>query len=219
MRSIRLLAVLLSIGIITPVFAANPDFKDWERSPQGYFMTKAEHQEWSAIKTQEDAQKFIDQFLAKRGPTFAADVAARAAKADQYFTIGKTPGSKTLRGKVVILFGPPTSADTADITNTSSVHTDSPAMAAAYSGGSAGTSNTGSDPGGTGEMNEGARTMGGASITRNYHFVYASTPGGPLDVIVSADINTGKDQARDRKTAKQLDAAFEAAAQASIKTK
>jgi len=92
-------------------------------------------------------------------------------------------------------------------------------MAAAYSGGSAGTDNTGSDPGATGEMNEGARSMGGPSITRNYHFVYASTPAGPLDVTVSADTATGKDQPRDRKTAKQLDAAFEAAAQASIKTK
>jgi len=219
MKPTRLLVLLLSIAVVVPVFAANPDFKDWERSPQGYFMTSAEHQEWATIKTQEDAQKFIDQFLAKRGPTFAAEVAERAAKADKYFTISKIPGSKTLRGKTVILLGPPSSADVFDLADTSGVHHDSPAMAGAISGGSnAGADSGGRDAGGA-DSNEGSRKMGGANITKNYHFVYASTPGGPLDVTISADAATGKDRPRDKKTSKQLDAAFEAAAQASIKTK
>jgi hypothetical protein len=51
MKSMRSVVLLLSIALIAPAFAANPDFKDWEHSPQGYFMTKAEHQEWSAIRT------------------------------------------------------------------------------------------------------------------------------------------------------------------------
>jgi len=219
MKPTRLLVLLLSIAVVVPVFAANPDFKDWERSPQGYFMTTAERQEWTAIKTQEEAQHFIDQFLAKRGPTFAADVADRAAKADKYFTISKIPGSKTLRGKVVILFGPPSSADVFDVADASAVHHDSPAMAGALSGGSsAGSDGGGRDAGGS-DSNEGARTMGGLSVTKNYHFVYTSTVAGPLDVTISADSATGKDRPRDKKTSKQLDAAFEAAAQASIKTK
>ena len=219
MKPTRLLVLLLSIAVVVPVFAANPDFKDWERSPQGYFMTNAEHQEWAAIKTQEEAQKFIDQFLAKRSPTFAADVADRASKADKYFTISKIPGSKTLRGKVVILFGPPSSADVFDVADSSGIHHDSPAMAGALSGGSnAGADSGGRDAGGA-DSNEGARTMGGVSVTKNYHFVYTTTVAGPLDVTISADSATGKDRPRDKKTSKQLDAAFEAAAQASIKTK
>lgn len=197
MKSIRWVLLLLSIAAMLPALGASPDFKDWQNSPQGYFMTKAEHQEWSAIKTQEEAQRFIDQFLAKRGPGFAADVSARAAKADKYFTVGKLPGSKTLRGKTVIVLGPPSTMDVSDIEgdimqHTSSVHHDN------YHHG---------DP------------MGGGYMVKDYHLVYTSAPGGPIDVTISSDSNTGKDEPRDRSDAKKLDAAFEAAAQASIKTK
>src|SRR6202140_5943294 len=106
MKSMRSVLLLLSIAVTSPAFAAGPDFKDWENSPQGYFMTKAEHQEWSAVRTEEEPQRFVAQFLAKRSPGFAADVAARTEQADKHLTIGKTAGSKRLRGKVVILLGP-----------------------------------------------------------------------------------------------------------------
>ncbi len=196
MKSMRSVLLLLSIAAMLPAFGASPDLKDWQNSPQGYFMTKAEHQEWSAIKTQEEARRFIDQFLARRGPGFAAGVSARAATADKYFTVGKLPGSKTLRGKAVIVLGPPSTMDVSDIEgnimqHTSSVHHDT----------------------------LGSETMGGGHIVRDYHLVYTSAPGGPIDVTISSDSNTGKDGPRDRSAAKQLDAAFEAAAQASIKTK
>jgi GWxTD domain-containing protein len=194
MKSIRWVLLLLSIAAMLPAFGASPDFKDWQNSPQGYFMTKAEQQEWSAIKTQEEAQRFIDQFLAKRGPDFAANVSARAAKADKYFTVGKLPGSKTLRGKTVIMLGPPSTMDVSDIAD------------------------TGRYTGGVYRDSFDNRTLGGASIV-DCHLVYTSAPAGPIDVMIEADSNTGKDQARDRSDAKQLDAAFEAAAQASIKTK
>jgi GWxTD domain-containing protein len=218
MKSMRSAVLLLSIALVVPAFAASPDFKDWEHSPQGYFMTKAEHQEWTAIRTQEEAQRFIDQFLAKRGPDFAADVLARAAKADKYFTVGKLPGSKTLRGKTVIVLGPPSSMDVGNVVDTGSVHHDSPLMASAISGGSASGGDSGKSGGGD-DGNEGSRTMGGASIVKNYHLVYKSSPGGPIDVMIAADSNSGKDRPADRSAAKQLDTAFEAAAQASIKAK
>jgi GWxTD domain-containing protein len=194
MKSIRWVLLLLSIAAMLPAFGASPDFKDWQNSPQGYFMTKAEHQEWSAIQTQEEAQRFIDHFLAKRGPGFAAGVSARAAKADKYFTVGKLPGSKTLRGKTVIVLGPPSTMEVSDIVDTSfntrAVHHNSLDY----------------------------RTLGGASIA-DYHLVYTSAPAGPIDVTIEVENNTGKDQPRYRRDTEQLDAAFEAAAQASIKTK
>ena len=219
MKSMRWLVLVLSIAVVASAFAATPDFKDWENSPQGYFMTKAEHQEWSAVKTQEEAQHFIDQFLAKRGPGFAADVAARAEKADKYLSLGKHPGSKSLRGKVVILLGPPSAPlDAYDTVDNSGVHHDSPLVASAYSGGSASGGVSG-DGGGDSSSNEGSRTMGGSSIVKNFHLVYASAPGGAIDVTISADPNTGKDRPKDKNSAKQLDAVFEAAAQASIKVK
>jgi len=210
MKSMRSVVLLLSIAMVGSAFAASPDFKGWEHSPQGYFMTKAEHQEWSAVRTEEEAQRFIAQFLAKRGPNFAAEVAARAEKADKLLTIGKTAGSKSLRGKTVILFGPPSSVDVSDYEDKDTVHHTRPALANAYSGGSlAGSGNE--------DSNEGSKTMGMANIIRNYHLTYATTPAGPLDVTISADPNSGKDRPRGRDDAKRLEAAFEAAAQASIK--
>jgi GWxTD domain-containing protein len=210
MKPIRSLVVLLSL-VVVPVFAANPSAKDWDHSPQSYFMTKAEQQEWTALKGKEElAQRFIDQFLAKRGPGFAAEVAARAEQADKHLTIGKLPGSKTLRGKVVIVFGPPSGVEIFPVRETSTMHRSSPAVANAYGGGNG----AGED-----DTTESGRTTGAEGISNNYHFTYVSTIAGPLDVTVNADVSSGKDRPRGRDDAKKLDAAFEAAALASIKTK
>lgn len=217
MKAMRFVVLFLSIVIVTSAFAAVPDaFKDWENSPQGYFMTRAEHQEWAAIKTPEEAQRFVDQFLAKRGPNFAASVAASAGQADKHLTIGKLAGSKTLRGKLVILLGPPSGLDLSNVMDDSTAHRDSPDVANAYAGAGGGSDSR--DAGGSFDANEAGRTMGGPSMTRYYHFTYASTPSGKLEVTIAADTNTGKDRPRDRESSKKLDAAFEAAAQGSIKT-
>jgi GWxTD domain-containing protein len=202
-------------------------FKGWDNSPQGYFMTRAERQQWAAVRTDDEAQRFIDTFLASRGPGFAAEVASRVEQADKHLTMDGThlPGSKTLRGKLVILLGAPSSFDTSDYTDRSSVHQDNPIMANALSGGSSGDSGGGGKggavdlgPGGS-DMTEGSRAMGAERTTRSYHFGFASTSAGPMDVTINADTNTGKDRPRGKDDAKRLDAAFEAAAQASIKTK
>lgn len=194
-------------------------FKGWDTSPQGYFMTKAERQQWAAIKTDDEAKTFVDHFLASRGPGFADDVASRAAQADAHLTIGKKlPASKTLRGKAVILFGAPTAFDASDIADSSSVHHDNPMMANALSGGtSAGDSGGGDRSGGSSDAHEGAASMGGGLVNRHYHFTF-TTPSGPVEVTIVADTNTGKDHANGA-DGKKLDAAFEAAAQASIKSK
>jgi len=211
MKAIRSLVFLLAVAIVVPVFAANPPARDWDRSPQSYFMTKAEQQQWTAVKGQEEsAQHFIDQFLAKRGPNFAAEVAARTEQADKHLTLGKIAGSKTLRGKLVILLGPPSGLEIYPSRETTSVHHSSPAVANAYGGGNG----NGED-----DTSEGGRTMGAEGVSQNYHFTYATTPSGPLDVTINAEQSTGRDRARGRDDVKKLDAAFEAAAQASIKTK
>jgi GWxTD domain-containing protein len=210
MKTMRLLLLLLGIAVVVPVFASNPEsFKEWQHSPQGYFMTKAERQEAAVINTQEEAQHFIDQFLVKRGPKFAGEVEIRASKADQLLTIGKLPGSQTLRGRLVIMLGPPSGLEVFPVRETSSVSRSSPAVANAYSGG------LGHDD----DTTESGRTMGSESVSQNYHFTFASTPAGPLDVNLNADVSSGKDRPRGRDDGKKLDAVFEAAAQASIKTK
>ena len=92
------------------LFAVNLGrFSGWADSPQGYFMTKAERAEWSKLTAEADAAKFVEAFLAARGPMFAADVAARAREADDNLTVAGKRGSRTLRGKITILLGRPVS--------------------------------------------------------------------------------------------------------------
>jgi len=99
--------IVLAIALL---FAANlGKYKEWAESPQGYFMTKAERAEWSKLTTEADAARFVDRFLASRGPRFAADVAAAAKDADDHLTVAGKKGSQTLRGKIVILLGRPAS--------------------------------------------------------------------------------------------------------------
>ena len=214
MRTARQFFVAVTLLCTASLYAANGlvKFKGWDGTPQGYFMTKAEHREWTTIRNDEDAQRFVDSYLARRGPAFAAQLASRVDEADKHLTIGKVPGSMTLRGKVIILLGVPSAFEQTSITENTDVHRDNGVMAAALTGGSATTV-------GTDEMNEGSRTMGNSNLLLVYHFTYASTPAGPLDVIITADPNTGKDRPRDKNSSKQLEAAFEAAAQASIRTK
>src|ERR1041385_4434928 len=110
MRSTKL--ALLALLIPTFVFALSPKYKQWAASPQAYFMTKAERTQWNSIVTDAEAEKFINDFVASRGAGFADLVTDRATNADKYLTIGKKPASQTLRGKVIVLLGPPTSIKT-----------------------------------------------------------------------------------------------------------
>lgn len=92
------------------LFAANlGKHEGWAASPQGYFMTKSERVQWAKLTTEADAAQFIAKFFASRGPTFAADVAAAAKDADDYLTVAGKRGSRTLRGKIVIVLGRPSS--------------------------------------------------------------------------------------------------------------
>ncbi len=100
----------MSVLAIAVLFAASLGrFSGWADTPQGYFMTKAERVEWSKLTTEADAARFVEQFLGARGPTFAADVAAAAKDADEHLTVNGRKGSTTLRGKIAIVLGRPSS--------------------------------------------------------------------------------------------------------------
>ncbi|MFN2633101.1 MAG: hypothetical protein ABR610_06765, partial [Thermoanaerobaculia bacterium] len=42
-------------------------YKDWAKSPEAYFLTPSERTEWSSVATDQDAEKFISTYYAKRG--------------------------------------------------------------------------------------------------------------------------------------------------------
>src|SRR5438128_7916352 len=106
MRSRTITVALLFLPSL--LFGLSQKHKDWAASPQAYFMTKAEHVRWASIVNDADADQFIADFVARRGTGFAEEVSDRVTNADKYLTIGKTkPASQTLRGKVIVLLGPP----------------------------------------------------------------------------------------------------------------
>jgi GWxTD domain-containing protein len=106
MKKTKLLAIALLIA--SPVLAGmSKKYKPWNKSPDAYFLTLEEKAEWKKIKSDDDAEKFIASYRAKRPAAFWEEISKRVAAADKYFSAGSTKGSETLRGKVVILFGPP----------------------------------------------------------------------------------------------------------------
>jgi len=167
-------------------------------------MTRAERAQWAAIKSDADAQQFIEHFVASRGRDFEDEVATRASMADKYLTLGKTPGSKSIRGKVVILLGPPKAVSVAD----HEVKGEHSQTAGGYINASAdgGPSIT--------DVSDAARREGmSGKLVRNYTFTYADFA---VTVTVEADVVTGVDRVPDGKQAAALEKLFESAAEAPI---
>lgn len=104
------LVILLAV---TALFAdgLSRAYRSWDRTPEAYFLTRAERARWRNVKTDADAQNFILDFKARRGLEWQKTVTERIAAADKYFSAGETKGSETLRGKIVIMFGPPSGTD------------------------------------------------------------------------------------------------------------
>jgi GWxTD domain-containing protein len=100
-------------------------FQDWIKSPEAYYATQEEREEWARIGTEEDATRFIAMYWARRGEGFRLDVQRRIEFAERKFAVGSTPGSRTARGRVWMLLGSPnierrerTSGRTGDIGST-----------------------------------------------------------------------------------------------------
>ena len=220
----RLLVLLAVVLFSVPLFARLSKYKGWENSPEGYFMTKGERDQWAKIDTDADAEKFIADFHAKRPDNFQKEVAERAANADKYLTIAKTPGSKSLRGKIVILFGPPSQMDVAEKTVTNSEKRDNPIVAglmsnmnAADSGGGGGRSGGGGD----GNNNVGG-SMSTSTVVRIMHFnfqgpIAKTVDRKQIDVNVDIDPVSGKDHMESRGEESDLNSMFEIVAESWIK--
>jgi GWxTD domain-containing protein len=217
LHATALLAVTLSAASL---FAADLDrYKDWDRSPQGYFLTTAESAQWSAIRTDAEAEKFVADFVAKRGgEKFTKEVALRAQNADKYLSIGKVKGSETLRGKVVILFGPPSGMQVNDRKGRDG-YVSSPSSAAVSDLGTSASASSSGRGGGDSQTMNAAGTSGVAFKDFTFSFSAKAVPalGTDYDVTIEADAGSGKDRIRDKKKAAELDEKFEAVAKASIK--
>jgi GWxTD domain-containing protein len=91
--------------------------KDWSSGPAGFLLTESERKAYAQVKTDAEAQAFIDLFWARRDPDlntvqneFKLDYDMRVAAADKQFSTDKIKGSMSDRGKVLALMGRPLAA-------------------------------------------------------------------------------------------------------------
>jgi GWxTD domain-containing protein len=102
----------LTFLLAGPLGAAGLDkYKDWADSPQAYFLSKAEREQWATITTDEGAEKFIAAYLAARGKGFAAALQSRIEVADKTYKTGKPKGARSPEGRTLILLGSPTATE------------------------------------------------------------------------------------------------------------
>jgi GWxTD domain-containing protein len=115
-RSISALAVLtLLLSAALPALAALDKYKDWEKSPEyQYLATDADKKDWKKVSSDEEAEKFVALFWARRDPDirtprneFRERFEALVKLADERFALGRRRGALTERGKALILIGPP----------------------------------------------------------------------------------------------------------------
>lgn len=92
--------------------AVSPQYQEFAEGPAQYYMTDAEKNAWKSIRTDQEAERFIALFWARRDPTpmtpqneFREGFEARVRIADENFEQGRTRGSMTDRGRVFITLG------------------------------------------------------------------------------------------------------------------
>ncbi|MEP6769522.1 MAG: GWxTD domain-containing protein [Acidobacteriota bacterium] len=110
-RACITLAVLAVAAMALAELSAK--YKDWPKSPDAYFLTPSERTEWSSVATDQDAEKFISAYYAKRGgDRFKDEIARRIAAADSQFKLRRQRGAESARGRLLITLGGPSRVST-----------------------------------------------------------------------------------------------------------
>jgi GWxTD domain-containing protein len=207
------IAAVVTIALCTSsLFAGVSGFyKDWPKTPVGYYMTNDERKQWNALQSDPAAEQFIKDFIAKRGgDAFTREVAQNAEKADKYLSIGKTPGSETVRGKMMILLGPTVATAATKKKKSGDVHMAPP-------------TSMGNLSGPTMEDMQAASNDPGNSTTfvTEYTFAYPASAlppeyGKPLTVKIEVDASKERDRIASYGAEKELDKVYEMVAQAKL---
>jgi len=214
----RIAAAVVIASCAAASFAGvSRSYKDWPKTPIGYYMTNEEKKQWSAIQSDAEAEQFIKDFVAKRGgDTFTREVAQNAEKADKYLSIGKTPGSETARGKMMILLGPTVATAAAKKKKNGEVRMVPPSSMGGLSG-----STDPSTP--TMEDMQAASNGPGSATTfvTEYTFAYPASAlppayGKSLTVKIEVDTGADRDRIASYGAEKELDKLYEMVAQAKL---
>lgn len=93
-------------------------YKRWKDEDVRWIITDEERKTFDALKTDDEREQFIEQFWLRRDPDpdtdaneYREEYYQRIAYANEHFTSG-IPGWKTDRGRIYIMFGPPSEKET-----------------------------------------------------------------------------------------------------------
>ncbi len=109
-------AAAIVLWTLTQTAVAQPvaGSEDWADSPEAYFLTAQERAEWKALDSRDSRAAFQQRYWLRRDPSpgtekneFKDVILGRIKIADERFRIEQTPGSRTARGFVFIVFGSP----------------------------------------------------------------------------------------------------------------
>jgi len=227
---IRTFAVACAAGLIgiAALAADLGKYKNWPKSPEGYFMTKADRAAWSGLETEADAEAFVRKFVAARGgAAFESEVAGRVKAADDHLSVAGDLASRSLRGKIVILLGPPSSFTITEKSAHNSLGTVGNAMSGIGASGSPSERGTG---GGAVGLSPGdivdAQNLSemNTRIVHLYNFTYAKAtlpnhPPQDMQFTVEVDPSTGQDRITDVRMNRIVNELLESAAEARATTK
>jgi len=92
-------------------------YSKWLNEDVAYIITAEERADFKKLQTNDEREKFIEQFWLRRDPTpgtpeneFKEEHYRRIAYANQHFS-SSIPGWKTDRGRIYIIYGPPDEID------------------------------------------------------------------------------------------------------------
>jgi GWxTD domain-containing protein len=110
-----LTAAVVAFALFAPCADAQlGEYQNWADGPEGLLLTKKEAKAWEDVKTEAEAEHFVELFWARRDPNldtpmneFRSEFAARTAYADENFATEDLRGALTERGKVLLLLGTP----------------------------------------------------------------------------------------------------------------
>jgi GWxTD domain-containing protein len=112
--SIGAVAILMMTAVSGSAAGLSPMYAEFPKGPAQWLMTSDEGRAFRAAKTDEEAQRLIDLFWARRDPTpgtprneFREQFESRVAIADKQFKFRNKRGSLTEVGRVFIVLGPP----------------------------------------------------------------------------------------------------------------
>lgn len=92
-------------------------YKAWLEQDVSYIITPEERDAFLKLSNDEERDKFVEQFWARRDPpgapagTFRQEIYARFAYSNQHFASNTNVGWKTERGHIYIVYGKPDSID------------------------------------------------------------------------------------------------------------